>query len=170
MRAHNDVYVRMRALIHPPARTPQNWGRASFSTLYYTLYTKRGMAENEQQLSTATNTTTEEGSSNDRPVQAAAENSPNVSPKRKPHRARDNGGVSADTKHIKKKWRSKLMNSLRKKVKRGSKVASSGSFDAEATDFSFHPQTRGSPSVGGKKRGSPSSKRGSQGSLSIEVR
>ena len=119
------------------------------------------MAENEQQLSTATNTTTEEGSSNDRPVQAAAENSPNVSPKRKPHR--DNGGVSADTKHIKKKWRSKLMNSLRKKVKRGSKVASSGSFDAEATDFSFHPQTRGSPSVGGKKRGS-------QGSLSIEVR
>ena len=99
--------------------------------------------------------------------------SPQASPKRKPLSLPRERRVVVETRR-RKTWRSRLMNSIRRKTKRGRKVAaSSGSFVTEATDFSFRLPSRESPSASAKKRGSPSffhlTKRGSQGSLSYEV-
>ena len=76
------------------------------------------------------------------------------SPKHKPHRGTPEGETRRKIAR-KSTWRSRLLNSLKRKTKRND-VAASSDDTLEATDFSFRQPSRGSSATASnKKRDSP---------------
>ena len=92
-------------------------------------------------------------------AQAADEgSSPRSSPKRKSQQGLDPDGKAPQRRKTDRKptWKTKFLNSWKRKAKRKDSVAASSrnSVDIEASDFSFHQPPRVSQATG--KRGSPS--------------